>query len=216
MVVEMDPTKMTAADGCFLCAPPEDLVFARKGGAYALCGLGPIVPYYTIVATQEHVPSWADDHSDGGNSLFPLLSEIRAMFRRMGMEVAVGEHGRVPLCVETLVADRHCYHAHLLVFPDVPQQSPELLSNFGVTANYSEWSDSLGATGPGEYFLLSQSERSWDICSGPSGAPRQLLRRMIASSIDRTELASWRDYPNRDDALRYAKELREEWEKRHG
>ena len=45
---------------CFLCSPDPALVYASDGSGVALCGLGPLVAGYSLVATRKHVRSAAD------------------------------------------------------------------------------------------------------------------------------------------------------------
>lgn len=48
---------METKTGCFLCEVPQDLMYAESETAIALCGLGPLVPGYTVVGTKAHVAS---------------------------------------------------------------------------------------------------------------------------------------------------------------
>src|SRR5438270_12911388 len=103
--------------GCFLCEPDPDLIFAESGSARALCGLGPISDGYSLVATRGHISSAADALPALGKGFLDFTASVRnALVDRFG-SCLLSEHGRVPLCAQDVAADRHCYHAHFLLFP---------------------------------------------------------------------------------------------------
>jgi diadenosine tetraphosphate (Ap4A) HIT family hydrolase len=106
---------------CFLCRPDQRLIFAETPAYLAMCGLGPIVPGYSLVATKAHIPSMADLDRAGREALSAFLEQVSRLLGAEYGSAAVAEHGRVPICdFLTENADGHCYHAHLLMFPDAP------------------------------------------------------------------------------------------------
>src|SRR5689334_15782005 len=106
---------------CFLCAPAADLMYASNGRAFALCGLGPIVPGYSLVATKQHTASAADAVADS-TELPKFAEQIRGLLASRYGNCLITEHGRVPVCFDPSgTSDPHCYHAHFLLFPGVPE-----------------------------------------------------------------------------------------------
>ena len=75
--VEGKTPQMLSTTACFLCAPLKDLIFARCDSAFALTGLGPILPGYTVVAATQHSASAADV-----NARDPLCAAFAEWIRR--------------------------------------------------------------------------------------------------------------------------------------
>lgn len=196
------------ARGCFLCAPDPELIFVRDANTFALAGLGPVVPYYSLVASTAHVPSASDGQSEGIN-LVAAVRRVVAGFNARGMQCVIAEHGRVPVCAERVGQERHCYHAHLLVFPGADLPTLDVSSMFGQVRRYSSIEDGLSnAPAHGEYYLLSDNTGATVVHSQPRYVPRQFLRSLLAAEVGRPELADWRKTPARQSALDYAVQLR--------
>lgn len=196
------------AHGCFLCEPDQELVFLRGEDSIALSGLGPIVPHYGVVASRAHIPSAADAQRAGLNIAATARRLVEA-FNARDMRCVVAEHGRVPVCAERIGQERHCYHAHLLVFPGAKLPDMDVTAIFGSTNTYPTFDEALRhAPVDGEYYLLSDNLEETIVHTVPHGVPRQFLRALIAANEGRPELADWRAYPDQEIALKYAAELR--------
>lgn len=111
-------TRMRKA--CFLCRPDPSLVYAADADFFAMCGYGPVVPGYSIVASRRHISSCADLSGLEKMRLGGFVSSVSKLISMYGRPV-ITEHGRVPICDYLHdSADAHCYHAHLLLFPGSP------------------------------------------------------------------------------------------------
>lgn len=202
------------AAGCFLCAPESDLVFFDGLEAFALAGLGPVVPYYSVVACKAHVPSASDAQRDG-IGVIDVLRRVVGEFNRQGKRCIIAEHGRVPVCAERIGHERHCYHAHLLVFPGVAMPTLDVSPMFGRVRHYHDLVEALTeAPNSGEYYLLSDNLEATLTYSEPLAVPRQFLRSLLAAEVGRPELADWRQNPARNAAVDYASALRRSFGRR--
>jgi hypothetical protein len=196
---------------CFLCEPDPSLIYASDAEFFAMCGYGPIVPGYSIIATKAHVRSCADlSHMEKGR-LEIFLKSVSDLISIYGDSV-ITEHGRVPICDYLKdSADAHCYHAHILLFPGSPsilhsaeqatvchgcrRSLPEALS-FAETLDH--------------YVLIAEPTKSDFRVFGPPDPPtRQFARLLVATEMGRPQAADWRMDTNRDAALRFAVQFRE-------
>ena len=194
---------MNPQQPCFLCVPDPALVYASDGNHIALCGLGPIVEGYSLVATRAHVRSWAD----AGDGL-AFVETIRNVLNQRYGSCLLTEHGRMPLC-GSRPGDGHCYHAHFLLFPAVPDISQKVRPYFFRADTLGSLADALGAAKQmEEYFLFSPSEDEYLLMSRPGRLIRQFARLMVAESVGEPEKASWVRYPEYNKATVAATELR--------
>ena len=194
--------------GCFLCSPPPDLVYRRDSGSIALCGLGPLVRSYSLVATRRHIRSCADaalEEPGFGTS----LASVRTMLKDMYGSCLVTEHGRLPVCIDRMASDRHCYHAHFLLFPGAPSVAEAAASHFDSVVTADCLDAALGiARMCDEYFLLSPTPQQFIVMSKYKKIPRQFARLLVAAATGHPQNADWRRYPDRRHAVQMASELR--------
>lgn len=195
---------------CFLCAPDPELVYQRDEEHLALCGLGPIVAGYSVVATVGHIPSAADAAAGQAPKLAAFVSSIRERLAQRYGGCLLSEHGRVPACVDVSGStDPHCFHAHFLLFPGVRTVDAEARRYFAVVESARSLEDALAlAARHEEYFLLSPERTLFLVMSRPGRLIRQFVRLLVADSVGRPGLANWRRHPNRQDALTNAETLR--------
>jgi hypothetical protein len=75
---------------------------------------------------------------------------------------------------------------------------------------YASSLDEALALGRGydEYFLLSPNPRRFAIMTRPGRIIRQFARLLVAESLGRSELANWRAYSLREEAVSTAMDLR--------
>src|SRR5712692_1420988 len=118
-------------EGCFLCNPETGLVYWNDRTNIALCGLGPIVKGYSVVAPRSHVRSAADAAAGEAVEFLAFASEVRAKLSELYGPCLLTEHGRLPVCVDVSgTTDPHCYHAHFLMFPGVSTLEDKARSYF--------------------------------------------------------------------------------------
>jgi hypothetical protein len=197
-------------EGCFLCNPDADLVYQSDCTSLALCGLGPIVKGYSVVATRRHIRSAADAAASEAPDFLPFLSEIRSKLAGLYGQCLVTEHGRLPVCVDVSgTSDPHCYHAHFLIFPGAPPVETTARSYFRKAESASSLEEALEiARSHEEYFLLSPDPHRFIIMTRPGRLIRQFARLLVAESLGSPELANWRHHSLREDAALNASELR--------
>lgn len=197
---------------CFLCNPDGDLIVAEDQAVLAMVGLGPVSPTYAMLTTRSHERSLAD----------LLVSDPAAVDRlgrmRSRIEAARGplimtEHGRVPICRNGNEHERHCFHAHALLFQVPPEAMAPAMSFYGGRANFGNLHDALRYASQYEAYLLTSPDAgSYEILSAPLNAPRQLTRTLAAIAIGRGNEADWRVLPRRDEAEAMTSSLRRSME----
>jgi hypothetical protein len=196
--------------GCFLCKPDPALVYYRDRTTIALCGLGPLVKGYSVVAARSHIRSAADAAiGDYPGLLDGVVTVRRHLCHRFG-SCLVTEHGRVPVCVDVSgTTDPHCYHAHFLLFPQAPAVEAAAISPFAKVQEASDLREALRiAATCQEYFLFSPTDTRFLIMTRPGKLVRQFSRMIVASALGRENLANWRKFPNRKTAVADAAELK--------
>src|SRR5260370_35277829 len=85
-------------NGCFLCDPDPALVYRAAREGVALCGLGPLVRGYSLVATRDHIRSAADAAPGSAPEFLSFASEIRVKLGALFGPCVMTEHGLVPAC----------------------------------------------------------------------------------------------------------------------
>lgn len=201
---------MARTETCFLCAPDDDLVYHRNGNGFALCGLGPLVKGYSVIATAKHIRSAADAAAGESPDFLDFASAVRAKLTAYWGNCLVTEHGRLPVCVDVSgTSEAHCYHAHFLFFPGAPLIDNVARTHFACVEEACSLREALDiARSHSEYFLLSPKPDSYLVMSRPGRIARQFSRLLVAKALGRPELASWRKHPMRDTALATTAELR--------
>jgi len=194
---------------CFLCAPAADLIYASSEDAFALCGLGPIVPGYSLVATKQHTASAADAIADA-TGLLPFAEQIREFLANKFGTCLITEHGRVPVCFDPSgTSDPHCYHSHFLLFPGVPDVFQAAKSHFAEVRSATSLAGALElAAESKDYFLMSPSRTEAHVMSRPGRIIRQFARVLVADAIGYPQRANWRRFPDRESCVAAAKSLR--------
>jgi hypothetical protein len=197
---------------CFLCNPPDDLVYATSEDAVALCGLGPLSEGYSVVASREHIGSVADI-ATRCPAYLQFVERVQSFLSSEFGSCLVTEHGRVPVCLDVSGdADAHCFHAHLLFFPGVPDITKAAIPYFATSRQYGSFEEAAAAARPHkEYFLVSGSPDRVSIFTRPGRLIRQFARVLVADAIGKRELASWRSQPRRECAVAAAEHLRTKW-----
>jgi hypothetical protein len=186
-----------------------DLVYAASETAFALCGLGPIVPGYTVVATKLHTSSGADIAID--NPSFVAFAEsVRSFLSLQYGPTLLTEHGRMPACTGPAgKADPHCFHAHFLLFPGAPFVNGIARSYFATEHSWKSVQEALSnASTKREYMLLSPTADSASIFLRPGRLIPQFARRLVAEATGRADLTNWRNHPARREAVEAAYMLR--------
>jgi hypothetical protein len=119
------------------------------------------------------------------------------------------EHGRVPVCATALSAERHCYHAHFLLFPAAPAVEHLARTYFADVELASTLEDALKrAAGEHEYFLLSPAPDRFLVMKLPARMVRQFARLLVAGQLGAPELADWRRFPKQEEARNFAATMR--------
>jgi hypothetical protein len=203
---------METKTGCFLCEVPKDLMYAEAETAIALCGLGPLVPGYTVVGTKAHVASAADVSSQDPDFL-EFAEGVRSFLVKHYGSCLVTEHGRMPACVGPAgEPDTHCFHAHFLMFPGVHLVSESARPYFVSFQTYSSvWLALESALGVAEYFLISPGAAEASILTRPGRLIPQFARMLVADATGHPELTNWRKAPLREECISMAMRLRTLW-----
>jgi hypothetical protein len=204
---------METKTGCFLCEVPLDLMYTESETAIALCGLGPLVPGYTVVGAKAHVASAADVSSQDQGFL-DFAESVRSFLARHYGSCLVTEHGRMPACVGPAgEPDTHCFHAHFLMFPGVALASDSARTYFASCQTFPSTREALeSALGVAEYFFISPSAGEASILTRPGRLIPQFARMLVANATGHPELANWRKAPLRDQCLSMATQLRALWQ----
>lgn len=197
-------------EGCFLCSPDADLMYWSNRTSLALCGLGPIVKGYSVVAPRLHIRSAADAAAGEVSEFLAFASDVRAKLSKLYGQCLLTEHGRLPVCIDISgTTDPHYYHAHFLMFPGVPALEDKASSYFARVKYASSLAEALEiARVENEYFLLSPDPQRFVVMTRPGRLIRQFARLLVAESLGRPELANWRRYSLREEAVSAAAELR--------
>jgi hypothetical protein len=199
----------TEVGACFLCAPDERLVYASEPEGIGLCGLGPLMPAYSVIATRAHIRSAADALVEVP-SFMDFAEEVRARLARSYGSCLLTEHGRLPACVDVSGAtDPHCYHAHFLAFPSSPAVDEPARTFFASVEEAGALREALTiARRHEEYFLLSPDANRFLVMTRPGRIMRQFARVLVAEAIGSPDLANWRKNPGLPDAIEGATALR--------
>ena len=206
----MGNNSSSSITNCFLCAPDADLVYLQTDEGTALCGLGPLVPGYSVVATVNHVRSAADAALGEAPTLAPFATAVRARLIEQYGSCLLTEHGRVPVCDDVSgTTDPHCFHAHFLLFPAAPSIEGEARGYFSSVETAASLGDALIlAQAHEEYFLLSGHPAEYVVMTRPGRMIRQFVRMLVSDALGQPELANWRRHANRDGAAAAAAGLR--------
>jgi hypothetical protein len=207
----MTDTRLTGSnEHCFLCAPETALVYELNGTGIALCGLGPLVAGYSLVATRSHIRSVADAMLGEAPDFLSFAVGIRRKLSERFGSCLMTEHGRVPVCVDISgTTDPHCYHAHFLLFPAAPPIEDRARGHFAKAEEAHALSDAMQlAAQHEEYFLFSPSTDRFLVLTRPGKLVRQFARFLVADALGASDLANWRRFPSFDEAANQAAELK--------
>lgn len=197
--------------GCFLCGPDSSLVYHAGSCGVALCGLGPLVPGYSVVATRNHIRSAADALTLDGPGFAAFADEVRAKLAERYGSCLMTEHGRVPVCLDPGGrSEPHCYHCHFLLFPGAPSVESTARASYELVEEAHSLTEALAlAKAYKEYFLFSEHRCHFLVMSQPGKLiRRQFSRFLVADAMGTPELASWRTHPDIESSTIVATELR--------
>lgn len=181
---------------CFLCNPDPSLHVLETKNLFAMVGHGPLTSRYFLVASKEHVASYADVF-DQETAIAAELALIRTRLTIPGLSLLVTEHGRVPVCREDEDDhEAHCFHAHALIFQPMHTDENTIASYFGRRVTFESFSEALTfAHSQNQYYLFSPSVEQIEVFTIPLNIPRQFFRKIIAQQTDDSHLADWRMNP---------------------
>ncbi|MBE0531588.1 MAG: hypothetical protein IH626_12225 [Rhodospirillales bacterium] len=147
---------------------------------------------------------------DASNHRDSVVARVRSRLGERYGECLVTEHGRVPVCCGSgRPHDAHCFHAHFLVFPGVPDIVPAARHYFKQEQLFGSMAEAMThASTCYEYFYVSTSQHHHLILSSPLNAPRQLARVLVAQATGRTDLSDWRSTPQFDRVTLIAGDLK--------
>jgi hypothetical protein len=194
---------------CFLCSPANDLAIADRANFRLIAGLGPIVDNYHIIASHFHTRSMADLATEDPRAIDELVALRTEIEATVGPSL-VTEHGRVPVCRDDGDDhELHCHHAHMLVFPGAPGIDAIVSRYYSSSAAFSALHQALyHAANLEAYLLVSPTPSSFIVYSDPLNAPRQLARTAVAYTLNEFNKADWRARPDRGEAARIGRRLR--------
>jgi hypothetical protein len=198
-------------EGCFLCTPDAALVYYAAPDGVALCGLGPLVPGYSVVATRNHVRSAADGLVLDGPGFASFADDVRVNLAERYGSCLMTEHGRIPVCLDPGGrSEPHCYHCHFLLFPGAPSVESAARASYERVEEAHSLPEALAlAKAHKEYFLFSAHRCHFLVMSQPGKLiRRQFSRFLVADAMGTPELASWRAHPDIESSTIVATELR--------
>lgn len=209
---DLSATLHSSPTNCFLCKPRSELVFAATDDAIAMCGLGPLTPGYSVLATRAHLAS-AADASKAVPKFNVFADRVRSILETTFGSCVLTEHGRIPVCVDVSgTTDPHCYHAHFLLFPGVSNIEDRAKEYFARVESACSLADAMAIAGAhAEYFLISGTRDSFQVLSRPGKLIRQFARVLVADALGVPARANWRKYPEEQEAIRNASLLREKF-----
>ena len=191
--------------GCFLCEQNSELEVHLSTGIgdnlRMIAGLGPQIDGYFVLGSRDHLRSFADaqDHGKYADQIEFLRNQLLQKFD----SVLLTEHGRVPVCRDDGDNhDAHCFHAHLLGFPESIDIIANAKTYFSKNGRYSNLKQGMQAAASFEHYLLvSPSPTEVYVFGEPLFFPRQLVRFLIGHAINSSQDANWRAQPNREGEL---------------
>lgn len=170
--------------GCFLCRPDPALIYLVDEPFFAMLGVGPIGEGYSLIATKSHEQSMFDLTPDDAEQLTRFTADVRDRLRPLYGECALGEHGRVALCVGQAAVEHepHCMHAHRLVFPGLNYLPLAAVTPGATVEPYGSFSEAYRSFKPsGQYLYAESADGSCEVAEMPRPVPRQQLRRLAAN-----------------------------------
>ena len=161
------------------------------------------------IAIYEKEPHPCADAASEEPEFGRFLAGIRTVLTNLHGSCLVAEHGRLPVCVDTMASDRHCYHAHFLLFPGAPSVVEAATAYFEKIVAANSLATALGiARSCGEYFMLSPTQQQFFVMTQHKTIPRQFARLLVAAATGCPARADWRLYPDRRRAVQMAADLR--------
>jgi hypothetical protein len=173
-----------------------------------MAGIGPLAPCYAIVATIEHLDQLKDPSEI--EEFAKYVERIRAVLVKEFGNCLLTEHGHTPLCTLADAHTVHCYHPHVLLFPATPGIQTAAAQYFEASGTgFRSLSEALKfGRDLDQYFLVSDSASTFDVYPAKDGLPRQFARALVAEQVGNIERASWRDFPEFNEAERNAVKLK--------
>jgi len=193
---------------CFLCGPDPSLLVHQDSRTRVIAGLGPIVDYYCVVGSVEHIRSLADVETSSPG----IIDDIAAIHAKLATAIGptiITEHGRVPVCVDgEETHDGHCFHAHALMFPNSNPIDELARRYLGEPSLHQNLHSALQQANTMEHYFLSADGKEYRVYSLPPNIPRQFARTIVSYANFALAEADWRANPARDKAVKIASELR--------
>ena len=185
------------AESCFLCSPAPELIYAQSANFVALLGVGPIREGYSLIATNEHVPSMLDLPGLLRKELADFSCHVRDRLEPHYGPSLVTEHGRVPPCLSAHAKrhEPHCLHAHRLVFPGADAVDLSVLQRLRAKTYASFDQAAASFRDPGQYLYAERPDGSCQVASIFGPFPRQFFRRLVAAAEEKPELSDWKQHP---------------------
>jgi diadenosine tetraphosphate (Ap4A) HIT family hydrolase len=188
---------------CFFCDPDRERVLYESEHFYTLLGLGPIVEGYTLLVSKRHIRSMFDLPDEIRNLYEDEKRGLKHLIRETYGAAIITEHGRVQACVsdDEEGHEAHCYHAHQHFFPveaDLGSLSHEgpFVQVFKGSSLFDMERSSLEEKD--EYLLFEDNTGVVATYKVIGKCPRQYMRYLVARSIGKPELVSWRIHPEWD------------------
>ena len=127
-----NPANQSGEMSCFLCRPDPTLIYCSDSVALGLCGLGPIVDGYSVLATKQHIDSAADIVQGDLQKFVEFAICVRRKLIRLFGNCLITEHGRLPVCEDVGGSSHpHCratcrgVTGLQLLYRPLPQAMPE-------------------------------------------------------------------------------------------
>ena len=195
------PLRDAPRNDCFLCDPNSGWVWANSEHFFAMTALGPVVDGMSIVATRSHVKSMFDVSPEFTHELNSFTRTAKERLASIyDVPIHVTEHGRVGLCEETkAMHDRHCFHAHRLLFPVRADLADAMTDSVIGPVRADSFDHAREVAGHlVEYLYYESPDGQVLVGASQNSTPQQFFRAVVADSIGRPELRSWRAHPEHE------------------
>jgi diadenosine tetraphosphate (Ap4A) HIT family hydrolase len=188
---------------CFFCNPDRDRILYESEHFYALLGLGAIVEGYTLLVSKQHIRSMFDLPDEMRNAYIEEKRHLKQLLHKIYGPAIITEHGRVQSCTidDEEPHEHHCFHAHQHFFPvEVDLGSLSLEGPFIEMFRGDSMFDMHGSSleDEDEYLLYENTADVVATYKVIGKCPRQYMRYLVARSVGKPELVSWRLHPEWD------------------
>jgi hypothetical protein len=146
-----------------------------------------------------------------GTEFVDFATRVRNLLSDRFGSCLLTEHGRMPVCHGVVgAAERHCFHAHFLLFPSAPSILGLAVPYFASVTQHTDLRSALleAARTNQEYFLVSPTPDQVFVMQRPIRMMRQFSRCLVAAAVGRPSHADWQAKPDVELARKYASDLR--------